>query len=149
VWFGAGIFFTFAIAPFPFTKEMKEIFGPVYVGLIAQHSVERFFALQYWCGAVAILHQLAEWVYLGKSFQRLTCSVLLSVLAIGLFGGLWLQPKLNKLFQIRHGNDLYRREVYTPDQKARAERSFRVWHSVASVVNLFALGGLAFYTWRM
>jgi hypothetical protein len=149
VWFGAALFFTLAIASFPFTSEMKEIFGPVYVGIIAQHSVERFFALQYWCGAVAILHQLAEWVYLGKRLQQLTCSVLLGVFAVGLLGGLWLQPKLNKLFQIKYGNQLYRREIYTPEQTARAARSFRVWHGVASVVNLLALGGLAFYTWRI
>lgn len=145
VWFGASIFFTFGVAPAFFTPEMKRIFGEIYTGVIAQMVLDRYFALQYWCGAIALAHLLAEWVYLGKPLQRLTVGLLLGIFSVSLLGGLWLQPKLKRLHQIKYG----RNELYTAAQKAQAAKSFSAWHGVASVINLFALGGLTVYAWRV
>jgi hypothetical protein len=145
LWFGAGLFFTFAVAPAIFTPEMKRLFGEAWVGVIAQMIIARFFVLQYWCAAIALVHQMAEWVYLGRALQRVTVGLLLGLFGLALFGGLWLQPKLKKLHQIKYG----RAELYAPAQKARAAASFRVWHGVSQVTNLLALGGLGWYVWRM
>ena len=149
VWFGAAIFFTFGAAPGIFSPELKRLFGPAYPGLFAQSVVERFFLLQYCCGGLALLQQLAEWVYLGKSFHKITVGVLLGLCALSLLGGFALQPKMKEWHRIKYSTELYRRELYPPEQKARAARLFGVWHGVASSMNLLALGGLAFYLWRM
>src|SRR5436190_8946410 len=93
VWFGAALFFSFGIAPAFFTPEMKRLFGDFYCGLIAQAVLERYFVLHYCCGALALVHQLAEWVYLGKALQRFTFGLLLAILTLSLTGGLWFQPK--------------------------------------------------------
>jgi hypothetical protein len=149
VWFGGSLFFTLAVAPTFFTAQMTRLFGHAYVGLIAQMTLEHYFVLQYWCGAIAIVHQLAEWVYLGRMLPRLGLYVLAGVVGFGLLGGLWFQPKLKKLHAVRYSTEFYHREVHTPAEKDRAARSFRIWHAVAQIVNGLALAGLGYYTWRM
>ena len=149
VWLGAAIFFTFGVAPGIFSPELKKLFGPAYTGLFGQSVVARFFLLQYCCGGIALLHQLAEWVYLGRAFHKITLGVLMGLCAISLVGGLVLQPKMKKWHQIKYSTELYRRELFLPEEKAHAAKLFGAWHGVSATLNLLALGGLAFYLWRM
>ncbi len=144
VWFGAALFFTFGIAPAFFTAEMKKLLGgDLYAGLVAQIILERYFVLHYCCGAIALIHQLAEWVYLGKALQRLTFGLLLSILVLNLAGGLWLKPKLSELHRIRYSPQV------PASQRDEAARSFRSWHGVSATINLAVLAGLAFFAWRI
>jgi len=149
VWFGAGFFFTVAVAPAFFSMEMKTILGdanyPVFSGRLAMLVVSRYYILHYWCGSIALLHQLAECFYLGKPLQRLNFGLLVAICCLSLFGGLWLQPSLRKLHEIKYG----RNELYLPAQKQQAAHAFRVWHGVASAINVLVLGGLGFYLWGM
>ena len=149
IWFGAAVFFTFAVAPTFFTMEMKQLLGgglsgEIYSGLVAQMVLERYFMLHYCCGGIALVHLLAEWVYLGKALRRLMLWLVLGIFGFSLLGGLWVQPKLKHLHQIKHG----RPEFFTPAQKASATHGFRVWHGVAQAMNLLILGGLLIYYWR-
>jgi hypothetical protein len=143
VWFGAALFFTFGIAPAFFTTEMKNLFGEFYSGLIAQMVLERYFVLHYCCGAIALVHQLAEWVYLGKALQRFTFGLLLTILALNLTGGLWLKPKLSELHRIKWSQQA------SQAHKDEAAKSFRSWHSVSMIMNLAVLAGLALFAWRI
>src|SRR5437867_332748 len=102
VWFGAAIFFTFGVGPAPFSHEMHVLLSglknPTHVsyfsGAIAQIFIARYFHLQLACGAVALLHVLAEWLYLGRIPQKLWFGLLIALVAAGLLGGYWLQPKM-------------------------------------------------------
>jgi len=150
IWFGAAIFFTFGVAPTFFSPGMKALLGgtsraDAYAGLIAQMVLERYFVLNYWCGAVALAHLLAEWVYLGKAIHRWTLGILLGAFFMALCGGLWLQPKLRDLHLIRYAEEGH----YTPVEKIQAARSFSLWHGVSQVMNLAVLGGLGIYVWRI
>jgi len=145
VWFGAAIFFTFGIAPAFFTPEMKTLLGEIYAGLVAQSVLERYFVLHYCCGGLALLHQLAEWVYLGKALHRFTFGLLLTILALSMAGGLWLQPKLKELYRVEHG----RPEQFTPEQKNDARASFLRWHGASQIINLVMLASLAVFAWRV
>ena len=151
VWFGAAVFFTFGIAPAFFTPEMKRLFGgpspaaDYYSGMIAQLVLSRYFALHYCCGAIALAHQLAEWVYLGKALQRLTFSVLIGVLVLNLTGGLWLKPRLSELNKVRYG----RSEQYSAAQRQQAIETFPTWHMISMLVNLGVLVGLGTFAWRI
>jgi hypothetical protein len=149
VWFGGSVFFTLAIAPTFFTAEFEQVFGRAYAGFIAQQTLERFFLLQFWCGAIALVHQLAEWLYLGRVLPRLGLYVLGGVVCVGLVGGFWLQPKLRKLHQIKYSVELYRRELHSAEERERAAKSFRLWHGVSQGINVVALIGLGYYTWRL
>ena len=150
VWFGASLFFTFGIAPAFFTPEMKNLLGDIYAGLVAQSVLERYFILHYCCGAVAIMHQLAEWVYLGKALHRLTFGLLMAIMALSLMGGLWLQPKLKELNLTSYGMNQNYRPVSIPDaQRLEAYRSFRTLHGVSMIMNLVYLVGIGVYFWRV
>lgn len=154
LWFGAGIFFTFVAAPALFSRPIKDLFGPetagvAFAGLIAQALLERYFVLQYICASVALLQQVAEWLYLGKALQRASLGLLLGVFSLGLVNGLGLQPKLKNLHSIRFSAELYHRELYSLAQKEQAAQSFRSWHHLAVAINLLQLGGLTLYLWNV
>jgi hypothetical protein len=147
VWFGAAVFFTFGTGRAPFSAEMKALLGannyPYFSGAIAQILITRYFHLQFVCGIIAVLHLLAEWLYFGKSPQKLRLGLLLGLCSAALIGGLWLQPKLHALHATKYGVNT------RPELREAASRSFRVWHGVSLGVNLLLVGGLAAYLWRV
>jgi hypothetical protein len=148
VWFGASLVFTFVIAPAFFSPEMRQILGEqgasyVYSGRLAAVVQARYFVLQHWCGAIAILHFLAEWVYLGKPMQKISLGLLLGMFSLGLIGGLWMQPKIAGLHRAKYSVQS------SPDQKAQAAKSLKAWHGSAAIANLLVLGALAVYFARI
>jgi hypothetical protein len=145
LWFGGSVFFTFAVAPAFFTPQMVGLFGEAYPGIIAQWVWERYYLLQYWCGSIAVLHLLAEWVYLGRAIHRVTLSALITAFCLGMIGGLWLHPKLKGLHQVKHS----RPGVYTTIRQNQASRSYAVWGGVAAGLNWLMLGALLVYTARV
>src|SRR5215467_7623971 len=107
VWFGAAIFFSFGIGAAPFSQEMKTLLGnnsPYFSGAIAQIYIARYFYLHLICGAVALLHLLAEWVYLGRTPPRFALGLLIALIFAGFIGGYWLQPKMKELHRIKYGS---------------------------------------------
>jgi hypothetical protein len=157
IWLGGSIFFTFAVAPAFFSGEIKVLesqgrLHPFYPGAIAQLVLQRYFYLSYVCGALAVAHQLAEWVYLGRALRRLTVGVLTGLVIIGGLGGLWLQPKLKQLHLTKYGMTAQYTRTPVPASDAerlQAGKSFRIWHGVAQSINLLGLAGLMFYFWRV
>src|SRR5262249_40080484 len=103
VWFGSSVFFTFVGAPAIFSEDMKAAFGAqnarsadYFTGAIAQIVIARYFLLHHVCGAVALVHLLVEWLYLGKALERFMLGLLVGLFSVGLVGGFWLQPKLKE-----------------------------------------------------
>lgn len=147
VWFGAAVLFTFGVGRAPFSEEMKALLGPgnypYYSGAIAQVLIARYFHLQFVCGSIALLHTLAEWLYLGKAPQRLRFGLLIGLCSAAMIGGLWLQPKLKALHATKYNANA------PAEAHAAASRSFRVWHSVSMGINLLLVGGLGAYVWHM
>jgi Domain of unknown function (DUF4149) len=147
VWFGSAIFFTFGVGFAPFSPAMRALLGannfPYFSGAIAQILIARYFHFHLVCAAVAVVHLLAEWLYLGKSLRRFQTVLLAALCALVLLGGYWLQPKLKGLHAIKYGVS-NRTEV-----REAAARSFRAWHGVSQVLNLLAVGGLGLYLWRV
>jgi len=142
IWFGGSLFMMVGVAPAVFTPEMKRL-GDLWTGFIAFHLFDRYFALQYWCGAVAIAHMFAEWVYLGKPLYRWPLAVVFGVFCLGLAGGLVVQPRLKLLHSIKYANG------ETEVRKSQAARSLQIWHRVSEAAGLLVVGGLGWYLWRM
>src|SRR5687768_17897311 len=120
VWFGGSLFMMVGVAPAVFTPEMKKL-GEWWTGFIAFHLFDRYFALQYWCGGIAIAHVFAEWVYLGKPLYRLSLGLVLGVFCLGLAGGLVVQPRLKQLHGIKYA-------AKEDAQRTAAARSLQIWH---------------------
>lgn len=143
VWFGAAVFFTLGACPAAFSPEMKDLLGvknyPYYSAAIARLLVERYNYLQYACGLMALGHLLADWLYFGQSPRRLHLGLLVGLVALSLFGGNWLQPRLRLAVQ----------QYTQPQGHAAAAGTFRTWHTGAVVVNWLTVAGLAIYLWRV
>ena len=138
-----------------------------YSGILGQIYWERFLALQICCGSVALVQQLAEWLYLGRRLQRLTLWLAMGLLGLALLDGVWVQPQLQKLAQIKFA---YRKtpqgyeshNIYTTEQRIGATKTLQIWNRIGRIatlgidlgrfslsVNWLALGGLALLTWRL
>jgi hypothetical protein len=145
VWLGSAIFFALGVAPGIFSQDMQTVLGdknyPYFSGKIAQIVIARYFYFQTVCGIIALLHLLAERLYLGRPARALALGLVTAMIAAGLLGGVWLQPKMKELHEIKyHGA--------TPALREAAANSFRQWHAASQVVNLLMLFGLAAYLWR-
>jgi hypothetical protein len=151
IWLGAAVFFTFAAAPAFFSDEVKALgLHPFWAGAMAQLVITRFFYFQCICGAVAIAHLLAEWVYLGRPLQRFTLALLVGVVCMGFAGGLWLQPKLKRLHLTKYSmSEQYKPVTIPAEERIAATKSFGLWHGVSRVLDLVAFAGLIVYFWRV
>jgi hypothetical protein len=143
VWFGSVIFFTIAVAPAFFSGEMIQLLGRAYAGAAAQIMIHRYFLLGQWCSALAIAHLIAEWLYSGRPFQRLTLILLMTLFTLGIIGGYAVQPRMKEL-HLR----MYAVQT-TPEIKAAAKRSFGILHGTAMVMNLLVIGGVLVYLWQV
>ncbi len=143
VWFGSGIFFTLAVGPAFFSDSMLNLLGRPHAGAAAQIVLERYFLLHQICGAVALVHLLAEWIYMGRPLKRLTLFLIGGLLILGFLGGYGLQPKLQALH----------RTMYAPgpstEQREEAGKSFKTLHGVSQILNLVVMGGVLVYLWRV
>jgi hypothetical protein len=153
LWFGATLFFTFAVGPAFFTPQTLALFGVsqneaiarFYAGSMAQIVMERYFILQYICGGIALLHLLADWLYTGRRVHPLQKYVVWGLCGLILIGGIILQPALHKYHRIQYGLGVR----VTVQQVEQARHSFRTLHGISMVMNLFVVGGTLFYFCKM
>ncbi len=147
IWFGAAVFFTFGAGPSLFSQDMKHLLGenqyPYFSGAIAQVVIARYFHLHIICGIVALLHMLAEWLYVSRPLQKFGLGLLLCLLICSFVGGYVMQPRIKDLHARRYALN------YSPEARQSAAKSLRAWHGMAQVVNLLMLGGLSVYLWRV
>jgi len=139
VWCGSAIFLVVGL-PALFSPELKRLLTPAGVGFAAQAIVARYFVLQYWCGGIALVHLLAEWLYCGRPLWRLNLGLLVVILSLGLAGGVWAQPKMRAL----HITHYFGR---TTEQQMQAAKAFATWHAASEAANLLVIGGLVWYLW--
>lgn len=150
IWFGSAVFVTVA-APVFFSEAVRATpLGKFWPGVMVQFVFERFFYLQCICGAIAIIHQLAEWVYLGRTLQRWVIIMLGILMLTGLLGGLILEPRLKHLNLVKHGlNEKYEAARYSPRERIQADKSFTTWHIVSRIVGVVTLAGLGLFFWKV
>ncbi len=141
VWCGSSIFLVVAL-PALFTPELKRVLTEVGVGYAAEAILARFFIVQYCCGAIALGHLVAEWLYFGRSPWRLNLALIAGVLGLALLGGLWAQPQMRQL----HVTKYFGR---TRAQQLQAAHTFGTLHAASEISNLFMLAGLTWYLGRV
>ena len=142
VWFGTTVFFVLGVWPTFASVDMSKILPPLHRGAAAYVMMERYFWVQYSCGALAVVHWLVEWLYSGKSLQRWTFYWIVVVLVLELWSGLWVEPKL------RRGH----LEIYAPrstaQQRQRASRSLDFWKTAIQISNVVVISGVWAYVWE-
>ncbi len=148
IWFGASIFLVVALGAI-FSPEIVEVFRKngdttkYYTGAVAMAVFHRYFVLQYICGIIAILHLVAEKLYLGRALPRLGIGLVGLLLFMALVGGWGVQPRIEKLRADKYANNV------TAEQRAKAEHSLDTLHAVSVCINVFAMAGLLVHLLRV
>lgn len=146
VWLGGAIFYTLVVAPALVSQDMVNLLKqpnfPFFSGAIVQLVLASYFHLHLGCAFVALLHVLAEWLYLGRAARTLWTYLLLGLFAASLLGSFWLSPKLRDLQRTKH------LVKAAPGQREAAARSFRIWQGFFQGLNVLMIGGVAVYFWR-
>lgn len=147
VWLGAVVFCSTALLVAMNSREAASLMGPQYFaqvsGALTQIIFTRLFHLQVLCAILAWMHLVAEWMYLGRIPRRIWVGLMTLLFSLSLLGSLWLCPKLNRLQRVQYLPNL------TATQREAARHNFNVWDSVFQVVNVFLIGGIAVYFWRV
>lgn len=144
VWLGAAVFFLLVAAPASTSPEMQELLTaknyPYFSVAVEQLLAPRF---QHWylaCSLVALLHLVAEWLYLGRYPQRRWLALVLALGLGGLAQTFVVQPQLKQLHRLRFTR---------PDLREAANRSFSAWHKVSTTLEVTLIGGILVYLWRV
>jgi hypothetical protein len=142
IWFGGTIALTFFIQPVFFTEQVKTLFPAPYYGTIAEIVIQRYFILQNGCAAIALIHFLIEWLYLGRALERFTLGLLVVIFSLGLVSSFWLQPTMHDLHLAKY-------RAASEEERKAAGKSFGMWHGISQSANIIVLPGLLFYLWRV
>lgn len=146
VWLGTAVFFTFGAEPASFSADMRGVLGitgeSYYPGAIAGVVMTRYYYIMLACSLVSLLHFLAGWMYMGRPMQKHSFGLLAAMFVLLIICSNAIEPSMNRL----------NRKHYTAtqiDDRESAGRSFRILHVTTRVLNVFIIGGLAFYAWRV
>ena len=144
VWLGAILFFTFVAGPAATSPEMQELLSsknfPYFSVAIEGLLAPRFLSWYLACSVVALLHLVAEWLYLGRYPRRAWLALVLCLCLGGLLQAYILQPRLKQLHWLRFAR---------PDLRETTDRSFRTLHRVSTSLDVTLVGCLLIYLWRV
>ena len=147
VWLGAATFYTVSAGPAVVSSDMQALLGPRYFpyfsGAVAQIILARYFHFHLACATIALLHLLAERIYLGRTAHRLWLGLLAALFGLSLLGSVWLGPTLARLHRAQHVLSA------APGAREAAAKSYRLWHGVFQAVNVLMIGGVAVRLWRV
>ncbi len=143
VWLGAAVFFTIAAGPAFFSAEMLGFLPRPYAGRAAEVVIERYLLLQQWCGAIALLHVLVEYLYSGRQVERWNLVLLSILFVVALVGSYWLLPHMHELQRTMYS------ATASVAQQAAAKSRFGLFHGASYLVSLLMIAGLLQYLWRL
>lgn len=144
VWFGAAVFYVIGAGPAIHSDDMRQLLTPknfpFYSGAIEHLVASRWIHLQTACALVAVLHVVAEWLYLGRIPPRLWRGWLLGLCAVTLVCGYIIEPRAHHLHRLQFSTNAAHREE---------ARSAPVWHGAFRWTGLLLAAGVAAYLWQV
>jgi len=147
VWLGAVVFFSITVSPAVVSPDMAQLLGaknfPFFSGAVTHILTAHYFIFLGATAIVALLHLLAEWLYMGRPTRKFSMMLVGALLALVLIGGLWVEPHLEKLHDRRYAPNVQ------PVERETAARSYRLWHIGLLALDMSMIAGLVVYVWRV
>ncbi len=144
VWMGSAVFLVFAAEPASDSSSLLNLIGrtnfPYFSVAIGHLFSVRYAWLHVICGAIALLHAGAEWLYLGRQPTRLWLGLIAALFLAGVTDLSWLQPKLGELHRLQYARR---------DLRESAARSYAFWWRFTQALHLASVAGLSIYLWRI
>ena len=147
VWLGTTIFFIFGAEPACFSADMRAALqipaGESYFpGAILGVVTSRYYGLMMACAVVALLHFLAEWLYMGRPRRKFSFGLVAALFILTLICSRAVHPSL-----VRLNGKHYR--AAQPAERESAGKNFRVLRVTSLVLNVLIMGGLVVYVSRV
>lgn len=104
--------------------------------------MSRYYHLTLACGVIALLHFLAEWIFLGRPRRKFSFGLVATLFILTLIVSNAVYPSLVRL----------NRKHYTATQPAEREsagKNFRILRVTGIVLNVMIIGGLVVYVSRV
>ncbi len=147
IWLGAAVFYAIGVGPASASPAMEQLLGaknfPFFSGAFTQILTARYFVFLCVAAVIALLHLLAEWLYMGRPTRKISMALLAGLLGLVLLGGVWLEPQLKQLHTRRHAPNVQ------PVEREAAAKSFRLWQAGLLTLNAAMIAGLVVYVWRV
>lgn len=147
LWLGAVVFYVLGAGPACLSPGMEQLLGaknfPYFSGAFADILTRRYFIFMGFVGGIALLHLLAEWLYMGRPTRKISLLLLAGLLALVVAGGVWIGPRLQILHVRRHAPNVL------PLEREAASQSHRLWQAGLLTLNVALMGGLVVYVWRV
>ncbi len=147
VWLGSTAFFVLVAGPTLLSADMKHLLGennyPFFADAIVQLLAKRVFVLQIICATIALLHMLAEWLYLGRPLRRVNTSLVSSLFVLALVCTLLIGPKIEQLHRVKFARN------QPAEITNAAAKSLQVWQRLGQALNLLILAGVTVYFGRL
>lgn len=146
IWLGTAIFFSLGAGPACVSGDIQRLLGvknfPFYSVAIQQVLMSRYFIFLSISALIALLHLLAEWIYMGRPARQVSLMLLGGLIAMILVGGLAVQPRIEKLHAVQYAVSS------TPAQRTSAAKWLPFWRGSFHLINVIMIGGLVVYVWR-
>lgn len=146
IWLGGTVFFVLGIDTVLGGVELQRLLGPVYANEVSFVASQRFHLFQLTCASIALAHALGEWLYTGRPLDRRLLILLLTLVALGSVGRLWVVPKCRAYNLQAHLGPTRQvlRQPLTPPQR-QAAQSLNIWQGIGVVFNVISLAGITVY----
>jgi len=147
VWLGTVVFFTFGAEPACFSADMRAALGTpqasYFPGAILGVVMNRYYGLMIACALVALLHFLAEWLYMGRPRRKFSFALVAVLFLLTFLGRNAIQPSLVRL------NRTHYTAATQPAERESAGKNFRALHVTEIALNVLIVGGLVVYLSRV
>jgi hypothetical protein len=146
VWLGGAVYHAVIAHPAMFAEETATLLQPrnfpFFSRALEQILSTRYFHFLIVCSLVALVHLVAEWLYLGRPARKLSFALIILLFSLAFTSSVWLRPKLRSLHYAAYAAGA------TQAERVRADRSFRTWNTISTTLNFVIIGGLITYLWR-
>lgn len=147
IWLGAAVFFAVGAGPACISPAVEKLLGaanfPFFSGAFAHIIMTRYFHFLGVSAVIALLHFLAEWLYMGRPRRKPSVVLIGGLLALVLIGGLGIEPHLEILHARRYAPNA------SAVERTAAARSCGYWQAGFQLLNLAMIAGLVVYVWRV
>lgn len=143
IWLGTAVLYPFVLRPAFKSREMVELLPFMYGGAVDLILLQRFYAMLEWCGAVALIHLLVEWLYTNKPIRKSVLYLVVGLFAFSLLGGHVMTPNLRELHIIRFGVQS------SEEQKEQATNGYRILERLIKATQWVTAAGTLVFVWRL
>jgi hypothetical protein len=142
IWLGVIVYHICVVGPVFGSDEMVRLLRSPHAIASSLLEEKRFYLTLITCNFIAIIHLIAEWLYMGRAMVSSTVTTLALLLLSGILSAGAIQPYRSQMHLTAYVSE---EEV----QKRNATKDYQLWSGIQGVLNIAMLSGVGFYFFRV